>query len=92
MKWPTQLGCLAFCIDVNQKKTEAYHREMKVRQENMEAAIQSIPSKLDELIKHRVKHVLACVDQRTQNLRKESNKMIDDTQVDLQLVMSSLDS
>jgi hypothetical protein len=38
-----------------------------------------------------VENVVACVDQRTQHLRKELNETIDETQVDLQAVNTSLD-
>jgi hypothetical protein len=39
-----------------------------------------------------VKDVLACFYQRTQGLRKELNEKIDETQLDLQLVMTSIDT
>jgi hypothetical protein len=39
-----------------------------------------------------VEDVLACVDQRTLGLRKELNVRIDVAQVDLQLVMTSIDA
>jgi hypothetical protein len=39
-----------------------------------------------------VEDVLVCADQRTQGLRKELKKKIDETQVDLQAVKTSLDT
>jgi hypothetical protein len=53
---------------------------MKARQEKTEAAMHSIQSKLEETIKHRVEDVLVGAYQRTQNLRKELNEKIDETQ------------
>jgi hypothetical protein len=38
---------------------------------------------LEETIKHQVEDVLACVDQRTQNLCKELSEKIDAMQLDL---------
>jgi hypothetical protein len=58
----------------------------------MEAAIRSIRSELEETIKHRVEYVLSCVDQKTQGLCKELTEKIDETQVDLQAVKTSLDT
>jgi hypothetical protein len=87
-----QIGCLTSHIDVNQEKLGAYHREMKARQEKTEAAVHSIRSELLETVIHQVENSLACVNQRTQGLGKELNEKIDETQVDLQLVMTSIDT
>jgi hypothetical protein len=65
---------------------------MKAHQEKTEAAIHSIQSELEETIKHLVEDVLASFYQRTQGLRKELNEKIDETQLDLQLVMTSIDT
>jgi RNase adaptor protein for sRNA GlmZ degradation len=64
---------------------------MDIHQEMMEAAIQSIRSKLKETIKHRVEDVLSCVDQKAQGLHKELAEKIDETQVDLQAIRTSVD-
>jgi actin-like ATPase involved in cell morphogenesis len=61
-----ETGSLASQRDVNQEKMEACHKQMKAHQENMEAAIHFIQSKLEETIKLRVEDVQACVDHRTQ--------------------------
>jgi hypothetical protein len=47
---------------------------------------------MEETIKHRVEDVLACVDQWTRGFRKELNEKIDETQVDLQTVNTSLNT
>jgi hypothetical protein len=57
--------------------------KMHTQQENMKAAIHSIRSDSEKTIKHRVKGVLSCVDQKTQGLGKELVENIDETQVDL---------
>jgi hypothetical protein len=64
---------------------------MDKHQEKMEAATQFIRSEL-EVIKHRVEDVLSCVDQKKQGLRKELTEKIEETQVDLQAVKTSVDS
>jgi hypothetical protein len=65
---------------------------MDIHQEKMEAAIHSIWSELEETIKHRVEDVLACVDKRMQGLCKELNKKIDEMQLDLQPVKTSINT
>jgi hypothetical protein len=45
-------------------------RQQQVQLET-EAAINPVQCELEETIKHRMEGVLACVDQRTQDLRKE---------------------
>jgi hypothetical protein len=47
---------------------------IKCSQEEMEAAIHSSWSELEETIKHWVEDVLACVDQRMQGLCKKLNE------------------
>jgi methyl-accepting chemotaxis protein len=87
-----QIGSLTSRIDVNLEKLGACHREMKARQEKIEAAVHSFRSELLETIIHQVENGLACVNQRTQDLSKELIENIDETQVDLQLVMTSIDT
>jgi hypothetical protein len=74
-------------MDINQDTTESTQEEMKakmdIHQVKMEAAIHSIRSEFEETMKHWGEVVLACVDQRTQALRKELNVKIDETQVDV---------
>jgi chromosome segregation ATPase len=64
---------------------------IKCSREETKAVINSIQAELEETVKHRVKDVLGCVDQRTQGL-KELNKKIDEMQVDLHAVKTSLDT
>jgi hypothetical protein len=45
----------------------------------MEATIHSNLPKSEETIKHRAEDVLSCVDQKTQDLRKELTENIDET-------------
>jgi hypothetical protein len=82
-------------MDIHKDRTESTKEEMKAKmsiyQEKMEAAIHSIQSKSEEAMKHRGEDVLACVDQRTQALRKERIEKIDGTQVDVQALKTSLD-
>jgi hypothetical protein len=94
-----QVGSLAFRIDANQEEMKArvnaikYKKEItiKCRQEETEATIQSIRSELQEIITHPVEDVLACVDQRTQDLCKELKEKIYEMQVDLQPVKTPID-
>jgi hypothetical protein len=65
---------------------------MELHQEKMEATIHSIWSKLEETIKHWVEDVLLCVNQKSQDLCKELTEKIDETQVDLQDLRSSVDT
>jgi hypothetical protein len=58
----------------------------------MEAATHSIRLELEETIKHWVKDVPSCVEQKMQGLRKELTEKIDETQVDLQTVKTSIDT
>jgi hypothetical protein len=60
-------------------------------QEETKFAINSIQTELEETMKPLVDDVLAYVGQRTQALRKELIE-IDETQVDLQAVKTSLDT
>jgi hypothetical protein len=53
----------------------------------MEAAIHSIRSEL-EIIQHQMEGVVSCVDQKTQDFRKE----LTETQVELQELRVSLDT
>jgi 2-hydroxy-3-keto-5-methylthiopentenyl-1-phosphate phosphatase len=57
----------------------------------MKAAVNSIWSDLEDTPKHQVEDVLALVDKRTQDLHEELNKKIDELQVDLQVVKTSLE-
>jgi hypothetical protein len=80
---------------IHQARTESTQEEIKskmdIHQGKMEAAIHSIQSELEEAIKHRVEYILSCVDQKTQGLRKELTEIIDETQVDLQAIETSVD-
>jgi molecular chaperone GrpE (heat shock protein) len=58
----------------------------------MEVAINSMRSKLENTIKHRMEDVLSYVDQKTQGLSKELIEKIDKIQVDLQAVKTSLNT
>jgi hypothetical protein len=58
----------------------------------MEAAIHSIRSELEEIIRHRVEDVLSCVNQETQGFRKELTEKTDEKQVDLQDIRTSVDT
>jgi ElaB/YqjD/DUF883 family membrane-anchored ribosome-binding protein len=58
----------------------------------MEAAIHSILFKLEESIKHLMEDVLLCVHQKTQSLRKELTKVVNETQVDLEVTRTSVDT
>jgi hypothetical protein len=73
---------------IHQARTESTQDEMKVEmdigQENLEAAIHSIWPELDEIIQHRMEDVL-------QGLCKELTVKIDETQVDLQPIRTSVD-
>jgi hypothetical protein len=55
-------------MDIHQARTASTQEKMKakmdIHQEKMEAAMHSIWSMLEETIKHRVKDVLLCVDQK----------------------------
>jgi flagellar hook-length control protein FliK len=82
-KTDTKMDSPASRMDVNQ----ASHEQMKIQigslasrtdinLKEMAAAIRahSIRSELEETMRHRREDVLACVDQRTQGLRKEPNE------------------
>jgi hypothetical protein len=58
----------------------------------MEAAIYSIWSEFEDTIKHRVEDVLSCLHQKKQGLRKELTNKIDETQVDLQAIRTSVNT
>jgi hypothetical protein len=58
----------------------------------MEAALHSIRSELEKAIKHQVEDILSCVDQKKQGFRKELVEKIDETQVDLQAIRTSVDT
>jgi predicted nucleic acid-binding Zn-ribbon protein len=82
-------------MDTHQARTESTQEEMRTKmdmhQKKMEAAIHSLQSKLKETIKHLVEDVLSCVDQKAQGLHKELSEKIDETQVDLQAIKTSID-
>jgi hypothetical protein len=82
-------------IDIRQARIVSTQEEMEAKidipQEKLEAAVHSIWSELEETVKHGVEDDLLCVDQKTWDLRKELNEKIDETQMDLQAVKSSLD-
>jgi hypothetical protein len=63
---------------------------MKWRQEETEAAVRLIRTDLEGLIKHQMKDVLSCVDQKKQGPGRELTEKIDGTQSDLQAVKTSL--
>jgi uncharacterized membrane-anchored protein YjiN (DUF445 family) len=65
---------------------------MDVHQERMEAAIDSIWSELEEIIRYQVEDVLSCVDQKMQGLCKELTQKIDETHVDLQANRTSVNT
>jgi hypothetical protein len=81
-------------IKASQEEMKGGLEEMKatvwVSQENMEAAISSIQSKIGETIKNPVEDILSSVDQWTQGLCQEHNKKIEETQLDLQAEMKDL--
>jgi hypothetical protein len=83
-------------MDIHQTRTESTQKEMKVKidihQEKMESTVHSIRSELEETIKHRVEDVLSCVDQNTQDLRKELNEKTDKTKVELQAIRLSVNT
>jgi hypothetical protein len=60
--------------------------KLDTHQEKMEAAIHSIWSKLEETVKHRVKDLLSCVNQKMQGINRELTENIDETHVDLQAI------
>jgi BMFP domain-containing protein YqiC len=64
--------------------------ELSASQEMMEAAINSIQSELEETIKNQMDNVLSSVNQWTQGIRKELNTKIEEMQLSLQTVMTSL--
>jgi predicted nucleotide-binding protein (sugar kinase/HSP70/actin superfamily) len=74
-----QVSSFAFLMDANQEKMKekfkSGQKEMistaSAIQGKMEAAIHSIRSELEKIIKHRVEDVLSCVDQKKQGLRKK---------------------
>jgi hypothetical protein len=88
-----RVGCLASRIDVKQEEMKAIQYKMKITMkssnEETEAAIHCIRSELEKTLKHLVEDVLACVDPRVQDLCKELNEKIDETQVDLKAVKTS---
>jgi hypothetical protein len=65
---------------------------IKFSQEETKAVVISFWSELEETLKHQVEYVLAYVDQKTQGFCKELNKKIDEMQVDLQAVRTSVDT
>jgi hypothetical protein len=77
-------------MDIHQSRTVSAQEDMKVKmdihQEKMEATIHSIRSNLEETTKHWVEDVLSCV------LCKELTEKIDETQVNLLAVKTSLDT
>jgi hypothetical protein len=87
-------GTIISRMDVHQARTMSTKEEMKakvdINQEKMEAAIHSIWSELGETIKHWVKDVLSCVNQKMQGLHEELTKKIAETQVDLQAIRTSV--
>jgi flagellar biosynthesis chaperone FliJ len=82
-------------MDIHQARTESTQEEMKakmdIHQEKMEAAINSIRTELEETIKHQVEDILSYVDQKSQGLFKELTEKIDETQVNLQTIRTSVD-
>jgi hypothetical protein len=94
-----QVGSIASWIDAKEEEMKArvsatqHEMEvtMKCSQEETDDAIYSIQSELEETIKHWLEDILACVDQRTQGLCKELKEKIDEMQVDLQAVKTSID-
>jgi hypothetical protein len=89
-------GSLVSRLNIHPARTVSTQEETKakmdIHQEKVEATIHSIRSELEETIKHRVEDVLSCVAQKTQILGKELNENIDETQVGLQAVKTSLDA
>jgi hypothetical protein len=63
---------------------EEMKAKMDIYQEKMEAAIHFIWTKLEETID------TSCVDQKTEGLHKELDEKIDETQMSLQAVKTSL--
>jgi hypothetical protein len=85
-----QVSSFTSQIDASQEEMRArvsaiqYKMEVRIKcsQEKMKAMINSIWDELEKTKKHRVEDVLACVDQRTEDLYKELNEKNDETQVD----------
>lgn len=79
-------------ISDNQEEIRARVSAMiKFSQEATKAVVVSFWSELEEAMKHQVKDVVAYVNQRTQGLCKELNKKIDEMQLDLQAMRTSID-
>jgi hypothetical protein len=95
-KFEVLRGTLVSWMDIHQARTESTQEEMKakidIRQKKMEAAIHSIWSGLEETIKCRVEDALSCVGRKTQGHRKELTEKIDETQVGLQAIRTSVDT
>jgi hypothetical protein len=87
------MGTFISWIDILQAMTQSTQEEMEanmnIRQAKMEATIHSIRSELEEAIKHQVRDVLSCVDQKTQGLREEVTETTDETWVNLQPIQTS---
>jgi hypothetical protein len=83
-------------MDIHQSRTESPQEQMKaktvVHQEKMKAAIFTIRPQLEETVKHRVENVLLRVDQMMQGLCKEPTEKIDETQVGLRTIRTSVNT
>jgi actin-like ATPase involved in cell morphogenesis len=66
--------------------------KMDIHREKMEVAVCSIWSELEGAINHRVENILLSVEQKLQGLCKELTGKIEETQVDLQAVNTSIDT
>jgi hypothetical protein len=80
-------------MEAYHQRIEAYQKgrwaEIKASQENMEVSITSIHDELEETIRNWVADVLVSVNQQTQGLHEEIDKMMEQTQLALQ---TSLDT
>jgi hypothetical protein len=81
-KFEVLKGTLVSSMVIHRTRTMFTQEEIKakldIHQKKMETATHSIRFKL-ETMKHWVKDVLSCVKQKTQGLRKELTKKVDET-------------
>jgi hypothetical protein len=93
-KFEVLRGSFISWMDIHQARTVSAQEEMEARmgihQEKMEATVHSTWSESKETIKHRMEDVLSCVDQKKQGLCNQLTEKIDETQVDLQAVKTSI--
>jgi archaellum component FlaC len=71
-------------------KIEANQAKMDVKLKEMSEEIHSIPSELEETIQHRIQNVMTHVNHVTQSIQKEMIEGIENIQVNLETVKTSL--